>query len=328
MAAASYPAIVRRSWLGSMGTALVATLARPAWWALALAAFLVRGGFILILLPIVSLPTTAAVATMAAPTVEALVLGRTTVQGVLVVAVVLILAVAVLAAAALAGSWLDLALVREAAADEDVELGRSPVHASVREALALRLTAHLPTVIALGYAIARIVSVAYAELTAPGDSTVPVVSRVLDRTPDAVLAVVITWLAGEVIGSLAARRAAFGAHPRPALLASVRQVASLRGLATLGLTTVVLVGVWAPFLFAASRAWEHLRAYLLDGADAVQLAAALVLLSSTWVLGLAVAGAALAWRATAWTAELARPVVIEPSVVAGPSEIASEAAHG
>jgi hypothetical protein len=30
----------------------------------------------------------------------------------------------------------------------------------------------------------------------------------------------------------------------------------------------------------------------------------LLLLATTWVLGLAVIGAALAWRATAWTAEV------------------------
>ena len=42
-----------------MWGALVASLSHPAWWAMALAAFLVRGGILLILLPIVSLPTTA-----------------------------------------------------------------------------------------------------------------------------------------------------------------------------------------------------------------------------------------------------------------------------
>jgi len=57
-------------------------------------------------------------------------------------------------------------------------------------------------------------------------------------------------------------------------------------------------------VLAAGRAWEHLRGYLLDGADTVQLWAALTLLVATWVLGLAVLGAGLAWRATAWTAEV------------------------
>ena len=58
-------------------------------------------------------------------------------------------------------------------------------------------------------------------------------------------------------------------------------------------------------MLAAGRAWEHLRGYLLDGADVVQLGAALVLLVATWVLGLAILGAGLAWRGTAWTAEVA-----------------------
>ena len=37
-----------------MQSALVATLGRPEWWAMALAAFLVRGGFFLVVLPIVA----------------------------------------------------------------------------------------------------------------------------------------------------------------------------------------------------------------------------------------------------------------------------------
>jgi len=53
------------------------------------------------------------------------------------------------------------------------------------------------------------------------------------------------------------------------------------------------------------RAAEHVRAYLLERADDVSLAAALLLLVTTWVLALAVLGAALAWRATAWTLEAA-----------------------
>jgi hypothetical protein len=311
-----------------MGAALVATLARPSWWAMALAAFLVRGGFFLILLPVVSLPTTAGVATAIAPTLQELVLGRQTIEGVAVGAVALVLLLAGLAAAALAGSWLDLALVRAAATDEDVELGWAPHHGSVREALAIRLAAHLPTLIALGYAFVRLVSVAYEELTAPGVTTLPVVARVVARAPEALLFPLIAWLAGETVGSLAARRSAAGMRSAPALLVSARQVLGRRGMATLLATSGVVIGVWVPYLLAASAAWSHLRAYLLDGATDVQLAAALVLFVATWVLGLAVGGAALALRATAWTAEVAPPEVATDATAATASEIATGTARG
>lgn len=287
-----------------MWVALVATLGRPSWWAIALAAFLVRGGIVLILLPIITLPTTAAITTALAPTLEAIYLGRPTLDGAVLAIVAIVLVLAGLTAAGLAGSWLDLALLREAAADEDVDLGWAPSRASVVQALALRLTAHLPTVVAVGYGLVRIVTLAYDELTAPGSTDVPIAARVLARAPDAVLAIAITWLAGETVGALAARRAAAGVSTPRALVASLRQLLGARGMATLGLSIVVLAVVWLPFLLVAERAWENLRGNLLDEAGTAQVTAALVLLATTWVLGLAVIGAALAWRATAWTAEV------------------------
>jgi hypothetical protein len=288
-----------------MGAALVATLANPRWWAMALAAFLVRGGILLVVIPIISLPTTASVMTAVAPPLEALVLGRGSVAGVVGGGIVVALVFGLVAAAGLTGSWLDLALVREAADDEDVELGWRPIDRSTRQAFAIRLTAHTPTLLALGYATARVVYVGYDQLTSPGDTTAPVVERIIGQAPDALAVVVLAWLFGEAVGALAARRVAAGVGTTSALIASVRQVARPRGLATFALTTGLLIAAWLPFVLATSRAWEHLRAYLLGGALPEQLGAALVLLVATYVLGLAIAGTGLAWRATAWTAEVA-----------------------
>ncbi|MEO5703601.1 MAG: hypothetical protein ABIZ52_08265, partial [Candidatus Limnocylindrales bacterium] len=204
-----------------------------------------------------------------------------------------------------AGSWLDLALVREAAEDEDIDRGWRPAHRSAVQALSIRLTAHVPTLLAIAYGFLRVVAVAYEEFTSPSDAGVGINDRVLVRVPDVLLLLVTAWVVGETIGSLAARRAAAGKPAIGALLAAVRQVLSRRGLATLGLTSAVLAGLLVPFIVVVSRAWEHLRSYLLGGADTVQLGAALVLLVASWVLGLAILGAGLAWRATAWTAEVA-----------------------
>lgn len=288
-----------------MQSALAATLARPEWWAIALGAFLVRGGFLLIVLPIVSVPTAAGIVTTLSPAVEGLILGKPSLEGAIVGSLVLGLILAALAAAGLAGSWLDLALVREAAEDEDIDRGWRPVRGSVVQALSIRLTAHLPTLLAIGYGFLRVVEVAYEEFTSPSDAGVPINDRVLIRIPDVIVLLVVAWLVGETVGSLAARRAAAGTRATRALLASVRQVLSPRGLATLGLTSAVIAGLLIPFILATGRAWENLRTYLLDGANTVQLGAALVLLVASWVLGLSILGAGLAWRATAWTAEVA-----------------------
>lgn len=271
---------------------------------MALAAFLVRGGFVLIALPIVSVPTAAGIVTAVSPTLEGIWLGKPSLEGALVGSVLVVLALSGLAVVALAGSWLDLALVREATEDEDVDRGWRPTRSSVTQALSIRLVAHVPTLLATVYGVVRVVDVGYAEFTSPSDAGVPIVDRVLVRVPDVVLLLIAAWLVGETVGSLAARRASAGSRATSALAASVRQVVSPRGLATLALTSAAIVGLMLPFAVASSRSWDNLRGYLIGGATEIELAAALVLLVAAWVLGLAILGAALAWRATAWTAEV------------------------
>jgi hypothetical protein len=205
----------------------------------------------------------------------------------------------------LGGAWFDLVLAREAVEDEDLELPPRGGAISPAQAFRIRLLAHLPTAFALAYATYRIVTVAYAELISPGDATVSVVTRVFDRAPDAIVIVVLTWLVGETVGSLAARRAAAGETIGAALRRSVGQLVRPRGLATLGVTSVALLAIGLPFLLALGRTWEHVRTYVLEQVDIVPLTAGLVLLVGTWILGLSVLGAGLAWRASAWTVESA-----------------------
>lgn len=287
-----------------MWAALAAVLAHPSWWTIALAGFLLRGGIVLVALPIMTLPTTAGLTTALAPTLEAIYLGRPSLEGAVIAIAVIFTVLGGLTAAGLTGSWFDLALVREAARDDDVDLGWAPRSASVVQALAIRLTTHIPTTVAIAYGLVRLVTVAYDELTSPSTADDPVAVRVLVRAPDAVLVVLLAWLVGEVVGALASRRAWAGESAPRALLAAFRQVLGRRGLATLGLTTAIVAGALLVFVLAAERAWEHLRARLLESAPPDQVAAAVVLLAVAWALGLAVLGAALAWRATAWTAEV------------------------
>jgi GNAT superfamily N-acetyltransferase len=289
-----------------MRSSLAATLGRPEWWAMALAAFLVRGGIVVVVLPLVSLPTVAQLSTLLAPAVETVVLGGQTLAGALVGGLALAATLIALGLCGLAGAWFDLALARDAADDEDLELPASRVGISTGQAFRIRLLAHLPTALALVYATYRLVPLAYDELTSPGDATVSVVTRVFDRAPDAVAVVLLAWLAGETVGALAVRHAAAGAPIGRALVHSVRQLLRPRGLATLVVTSAVLVGIGLPFLLALGRTWEHVRTYVLEQVDVVPLVAALVLLVGTWILGLAVLGAGLAWRASAWTVEANR----------------------
>jgi hypothetical protein len=308
-----------------MQSAFVATLAHPAWWAMALAAFLVRGGVLLALLPIVSLPSAAGLITTLAPPLEALILGRPSLEGAVVGTLLVAIVLGALLGAALAGSWLDLALVREATADDELDLGWTPGRASIASALAIRLAAHLPTIVAAGYAAIRLIGATYEELLDPGDMAIPLVARVLQRAPDAVIPVAAAWLLGEAIGALAARRAAAGEPVALAARRAVRQVLGPAGLAALALTSLVLAAAAGAFVLTAGRAWEHLRTSIDAGADSAQLAAALLLFVSTWLLGISLLGAVLAWRASAWTALLSATRAGAPEPMPAP---APEAAGG
>ncbi len=316
------------SWAAAMQASLMATFARPAWWCIALAAFLVRGGVIVALLPIVVAPSTASLTNAFAPSIEALILGRPSIEGVVLGTLLISMVLAALLVALLTGSWLDIALLRASSVDDELGVPWSPVRGSVVSvvvsALVVRLAAHLPTLLALGYAAVRIIGALYAELTSPGDPAQPLVVRVLGQAPDAPLVVAVAWLLGEAVGALAARRVAAGEPARIAFQRSIRQVLMPRGLATLGLTSVVLAGLIVPFALAASGSWGQVRTALLEGSGPVGTSAALVLMVSTWVLGLTVLGGALAWRAIAWT------VLIGPraTAVTQPMVQASEPSRG
>ena len=313
------------SWGASMQAALVATLAHPEWWAMALAAFLVRGGILVVILPLVSLPTPASLITTFAPPIEALILGSPSIEGLAFGALGVSFVLAALALSAMAGSWFELVLVREAATDDELDLGWAPRRVSAVAALGLRLAAHLPTLLALAYAFARLAFALRDELLSPGDPSVALAARVLLRAPDAVAFVVVAWLVGETVGSFAARRHATGAGIRVALLGSVRPVFDRRGLLTLVLTTAVLIGFAIPFSMAVGQASEHLIGALSEGVSLVQTGAGLLLLVSTWVLGLALLAAALAWRATAWTVLVPPPASSDAEAFPVP---AREAASG
>jgi hypothetical protein len=85
-------------------------------------------------------------------------------------------------------------------------------------------------------------------------------------------------------------------------------------------SNAVVVAAGALLVTVVGRASEHVRAYLLDSAGDVPLAAALLLLISAWILCLAVLAAALAWRATAWTIDSGRPRPARAATIALPSE--------
>jgi hypothetical protein len=301
----------------TLGATLVAsllvTLARPVTWPLALAAFLLRGGLLLVLIPLIVLPSAVAVYNVLTPLLTALVF-----RGFEPIALPLaILAVGTfvwLVGGGLIASTIESELVRRVAADEETwpagqpGLDLVPAAGAAWRVLAARLIAHLPLLLALSWGAIRIVEVAYRELTVPSDVAVALVMRVVGGAPDAVALVVAAWLFGEMLGSIAARRVILLGKPIPnalgrGVLHVLRHPLRCTVLAVLPLVpqAVVLVAVG----IAGAATWDALQTALSFGDERLLAVALLVTLVTLFAGGLLLIGVTSAWRAAVWTIELA-----------------------
>jgi hypothetical protein len=292
---------------------LLVTLARPATWPLALAAFLLRGGFLLVLAPIIVLPTTVGLGNILTPLVTALAF-RGFAAIALPLAAVGVAGLLWLVGGGVVAAAVESELVRRVAADDEAwpgalpPRGLAPAEHPAWRVVTVRLIAHVPLVLALSWGAIRIVAVAYRELTVPSDVAVALAIRVVGGAPDAVALVIAAWLLGETVGSLAARRVILlGEHVPSALgRAVVRLVRHpLRCVALALIPLLPQILVLAAVGIAASATWDALRAALsFEGEPLVTLAllAALVGLFSG---GLLLIGVASTWRAAVWTADLA-----------------------
>jgi hypothetical protein len=302
-----------RSWPERVGAATSVVASMPGSWPVALAGWLARGGVLLLLLPVVVLPTPTGLATTFGPEIAAVVLGY---AGVAVVALLVAFA-AIGITGLLVGSWIgaasEITLIRWYAAG--LGQGASASTGAVGRlwrVMAVRLLAHGGTAIAVAWATARLVDATYAELLAPGDLAVPLVVRVVAAAPGAVAAIIVAWLVGEALGAFAARRVVLrGDGLIRALVGGL--VDALRHpistLATFALTALVPAVLVAPALVVASVAWSTAGRELVDGGSPAAILAAVAMFSMVWLAALALGGLGAAWRSALWTAESVRPRV-------------------
>jgi hypothetical protein len=179
----------------------------------------------------------------------------------------------------------------------------------VRRAATVRLALLGPVGGALAAAVPAWVQVGYDELLLPSNLAVPLPLRVIADAPWASAAVIVTWLACEVLGGLATRRIALGGSSSGcALAAAAADVVRAPG--TTLLTIVVAIAgtllVVVPAVMLVASAWDRARSALVDGADVVGVLGATFLLVVAWAACLLVAGIAAAWRSALWTAEATR----------------------
>jgi hypothetical protein len=306
---------------GAILASLLVTLGRPGWWLLALAGFLVRGGFLVFLIPIVVLPSPLAISNVAAPLIVPMALGRIGPE-----VIVLLLA----AGAGLFG-WLliggtvaaatDLALAREtagAAADEGV--GRPPPPGDaplidrerrdrrlVGTILAARLVAWLPLAAALAIGLVRIVAVTYVELTRPAEVGSPLALRVALGAAGELVVMVAAWLFGELVGGLASRWIVFdGATAGRALAAAARDVVRRPASTLLPwlLTTAMLLIVLGGTVGAASVAWTRVSVALSNRTpDVATVTISVLVFVAIWLAALVLGGLFAAVRSSVLTFE-------------------------
>lgn len=286
-------------------------LGRGSWWVMALAGFLVRGGLLLLIPPIVMIPTTAELGGLLDPSIVGTGLATPTPALVALVAGLAIAFIVALVVTTVIGEWLELSLVEAAAADDELAAFAAtatdapPPGTGLVRASIVRLVAHVPT-LAAGLVAASAIGVALTnEVTSPsGPGPLPL--RVFVDVPIPVAALVILWLVGEAWGGIAVRRLRIGEAIGRALGLAWLDLVRPSGLATLVVGSLAVALPVAILWYAAGRAFDRLWPLVVDGADARFVAIALVLLVATWVVALWLLAIGLAWRSAAWTAEVLR----------------------
>ncbi len=249
-----------------LGTALLAALADPATWLLGLLAFLLRGGVVVVLAPIVVLPSAVGLGNLLGPALTDLALGDTT-RGLLILgsASVAILLAWLVVAWGLA-SVAEAESIRRIAADEDLVAAVGPPRPTRRGAagriLIARVVVLLPVILAIGVGGVHIVIVTYRELTLPSDTAVPIAFRVVGGATGAVVGIVVTWFVAELVGALAARRIVLGdagvlGALGGAIVDALRQ--PVRVLVGSLVPTAALVVVLAALVAAAGPIWGAVR---------------------------------------------------------------------
>ena len=306
------------SWGAGLAASLLVVLPRPATWIVALASFLVRGGILLFLAPIVVTPSPVGLANILGPTITTFWLGGMSLGFATAVMAIFAAFFAWLVIGGLVAAVTERDLIELVAADDELGAGGTIPRPSgsrrsgrIWRIVLLRLAAYVPLALALGYGSLRLVQATYRELTLPSDVVTPIVWRVIATVPEAVIAILVTWALGETLGSLGARRIVVWGQSLDRAYFGAWADLLRRPLSTIGtfvLPTVVMALLIAPIVLASGVAWNFLRTELATaaGANAALLLLSMLTFVAIWSAGLLVAGLAAAWRSATWTVELVR----------------------
>jgi hypothetical protein len=127
---------------------------------------------------------------------------------------------------------------------------------------------------------------------------------VLTAAPEVVVAIVLAWMAGEIVGAIAARRIALAGDGVPqALLAAVGECLRhpLSVLGRFWIATLVLGLVIVASAAGSAAAWSATGDALADGGDPLRILVSVIALVVVFAVGLILLAIVCAWRAAIWT---------------------------
>ena len=313
------------------GGAVAVELGDPGSWALGLLGFLARGGWLVLALPILSIPSPVLLSMLFRGEVGAIGRGELRLLSIGVGAVLSLVAIGGVIVSAYADTALADRFVRDPET-EQLRNGRAPRTLAGPERRTLvwwvasvQAVALLPLILAVTIVIDRAVRTATSELIGPSTGDLPLVGRVLPGIAAPMVLLVLVIVVVEALSSLASRRLLAntwdllpGGHvdardSRVALGALARAVRSpLRVVATAVAGWLVIGSALAVALVASVVAWGAARDLLVMGrvgSDplAIVVSALLVaMFTGVWLGGLGLVGFASAVRSGLWTEDALR----------------------
>jgi hypothetical protein len=295
-------------WIDGLAWATSQTLAQPSTWIVALAGFLARGGIVVLLVPILPLPSPVGIANIVGPAVVTP--AGPSSQGVAILVTAGIVVVAWVVLGALIGAATDGYLARVvplwAGAGTTPTVGaRSRV---IRRLAAIRFALLVLPGLAVAVAAGPVVDSTYRQLISPFDLDTPLADRVVRETAPFLALVVVAWAVAEVAGGIAVRLAVqrdIGALG--ALGAMARHVVRrpLAVLATTALSFTALAFAIGPAIVVASAGFSLIEAGVGAGGEPRMALSGGLLVLVSWLGGIVLAGVASTWRGLLWSSELA-----------------------
>ncbi|HEY8198313.1 MAG TPA: hypothetical protein VIF44_00965 [Candidatus Limnocylindrales bacterium] len=279
--------------------ALEAAVSDPGAWPIGILGFLVRGGVVVLALPILTLPSPVGVGTILGPAVVSTGRIEGPLRDLLIVATTafaVIVAIAVLLAA------VDQSLLHQRWGIPPAAVGR----AAVGRLAAGEILALLPLGAAIAVTLGRVVDDVHSELLLPGDLSVSFAARVVARSAVPLGVLVGALLVTEALDGMLSRRVLVRDRRPPA---GLHALASVVGTAAVGwlMTLVVLVpglAIIGATWDAARVAWSRSSSAVIGSADAVLAMVATVALVAVWVGILLLCGMASLVRAHLWTSRV------------------------